>query len=356
MHIGIICKVIDNYGDAGFSLRLARALATQNHKVVLFHDCAATFSHLYPHPQTEGLTLVDATQAGFSAKDYAALNLLLEPFGTSSEQSGHRFDLDLKETFPNTPWLVIDYLSAEDWIEDFHRGDSVCPNSGHKTTYFYPGFTDRTGGLIHCDYPARLKDNRQLNLAEGLRLFVFSYADAPWRKLIEWAKQREHTEPSIAIGVAGKESEKIEFSGVNWLPFCPQDEFDDLLAQYDVLFVRGEDSFVRAQLAGLPFIWQIYATGDNAHEEKLAHFFKRYSARLSADCAAALWNCWASWNNLEGCRDFLETWPGMLVHLNELHMNAIQWREHLLGGPELVKEVLTWRAEQTPTSTEKTDL
>ena len=356
MHIGIVCKVIDNYGDAGFSLRLARALATQGHEVIVFHDSAGTFSRLHPKQPTEGLTLVDAAHSRFSAKEYSALDLLLEPFGTSSEQTGHRFDLALKATFPNTPWLVIDYLSAEDWIEDFHLSNSVCPSSGHKTSYFYPGFTSRTGGVIHCDYPARLKHKRSVNPTEGLRLFVFSYPDAPWPKMIQWAEQRENCGPPVTIGVAGKEPASTEFSNVNWLPFCAQSEFDDLLAQYDVLFVRGEDSFVRAQLAGLPLIWQIYATGDNAHEEKLAHFFKKYSAGLNPDCAAALWNCWASWNKLRGSRDFSETWPPLLAYLNELQMNAIQWRDHLLEGPELVKEVLTWRAEQTPTLTEKTDL
>lgn len=356
MRIGIVCKVIDNYGDAGFSLRLAKALAAQGHETVLFHDDSAIFIALYPNQDAKALTLVDARQANFSANEFKPLDLLVEPFGTSSEQTGHRFDLALKAQHPETPWLVIDYLSAEDWIESFHLGNSICPNSGHKTSYFYPGFTNRTGGLIHCDYPARLKHNRQLNLAEGLRLFVFSYPDAPWRALLGWAEQRESSEPPITIGMAGKQSQIAEPSGVSWLSFCGQTEFDDLLAQYDVLFVRGEDSFVRAQLAGLPLIWQIYATGDNAHKEKLAHFFRRYSAELSSECAAALWNCWASWNNLQESQTFSDAWPALLPHLNELHINAIKWRNHLFQGPELVKEVLTWRAAQTPTLIEKTDI
>lgn len=356
MRIGIVCKVIDNYGDAGFSLRLAVALAAQGHETILFHDDPSVFSALYPNRYNKALTLVDARQADFSARAFKSLDMVLEPFGTSSEQTGHRFDQALKEQHADTPWLVIDYLSAEDWIEEFHLGNSVCPSSGHKTSYFYPGFSSRTGGLIHCDYPGRLRHNRQLNLAAGLRLFVFSYPDAPRQRLIEWAEQHENVGPPVTIAMAGNRSNDIAGSNVNWIPFCSQNEFDDLLAQYDVLFVRGEDSFVRAQLAGLPLIWQIYPTGDDAHEEKLAHFFRRYSAELSPECAAALWHCWASWNSLQGCLDFSDTWPALLPHLNELHTNAIRWRDHLFKGPELVKEVLTWRTEQTPTLIEKTDL
>jgi uncharacterized repeat protein (TIGR03837 family) len=361
MRIGIVCKVIDNYGDAGFSLRLAKALAAQGHEAVLFHDDPAIFSALYSNQYVKDLTLVDGRRVNFSANAYIPLDLLLEPFGSSSEQTEYRFDRALKAKCPDTPWLVIEYLSAEDWIEGFHLGNSVCPSTGHKTSYFYPGFTNQTGGLIHCDYPAHLKHTRKLKLDNGLRLFVFSYPGAPWKKLLEWSKQQDSGEAPITVGIAGKglsnsELGNSEFSGLNWLPFCDQAEFDELLAQYDVLFVRGEDSFVRAQLAGLPLIWQIYATGDNAHEEKLAHFFKRYSAGLSQECATSLWNCWASWNSLRNSQDFSEAWPSMLPHLDELHTNAIRWRDQLFKGPELVKEVLTWRAEQTPTLMEKTDL
>lgn len=356
MHIGIVCKVIDNYGDAGFSLRLAKSLALQGHKVTLFHDHQATFQALYPHATVSGLTLFDATQDVLRADEHASLDLILEPFGSSSEQTEHRFDLLLKQGFPETPWLLIDYLSAEEWVESFHLSNSVDPKSGHLTTFFYPGFTAKTGGLIHCDYPKHLirNSNRQLN--KQIKLFVFSYPNAPLAQLLLASDGLNTAGSDIQVGLAGRTRPEEYSDWVTEIPFCPQNEFDELLVQFDVLFVRGEDSFVRAQLAGKPLIWQIYPTDDLAHTEKLMSFFKRYSAKLSTDCASALWNCWASWNCLEQAGEFPESWKNLQAHWLELNAHALEWRDQLMNGPELVKEVLIWHRAKTPTLIKKTDL
>ena len=54
----------------------------------------------------------------------------------------------------------------------------------------------------------------------------------------------------------------------------PQQQFDELLWQADILMIRGEDSFVRAQYAGKPFMWHIYPQQEQAHLEKLAAFWR----------------------------------------------------------------------------------
>src|SRR5206468_3403885 len=48
-------------------------------------------------------------------------------------------------------------------------------------------------------------------------------------------------------------------------PFVDQDAFDRRLWACDVNFVRGEDSFMRAQWAGQPFVWHIYPQEGDAH-------------------------------------------------------------------------------------------
>lgn len=360
MHIGIVCKVIDNFGDAGFSLRLAKALALQGHSVTLFHDSSCTFDPLYPKQNIQRLKLLDATNGLGQTDKPERFDLLLEPFGSSSEQTANRFDVWLKQTHPNTPWLLIDYLSSEGWVENFHLNSSVDPKSGHATTYFYPGFTAKTGGLIHCDFPVHLRHCQDKSEEDGLKLFVFAYSNAPVLDLLTSCETANQAGSKTQIGLANWKwpmgQSTAKYRCVTTLPFCPQAEFDDLLARYDVLFVRGEDSFVRAQLAGKPLIWQIYATEDNAHASKLASFFDLYSQGLGADCATALWNCWKSWNKLNDCPDFSVSWITLHSHWPELQTHAKVWQKKLFEGPELVKEVLTWRSRQTPTLIEKPDL
>jgi uncharacterized repeat protein (TIGR03837 family) len=66
------------------------------------------------------------------------------------------------------------------------------------------------------------------------------------------------------------------------IPFVSQDEYDWLLAQCDLNIVRGEDSFIRAQLVGKPFVWHIYPQDDQAHQVKLAAFLDLYLASAEA--------------------------------------------------------------------------
>jgi uncharacterized repeat protein (TIGR03837 family) len=60
------------------------------------------------------------------------------------------------------------------------------------------------------------------------------------------------------------------------------------LSQCDFNIVRGEDSFVRAQLAGKPFIWHIYPQEDRAHEVKLAAFLDLYLEHANQDLRLAV--------------------------------------------------------------------
>ncbi|MFP3562266.1 elongation factor P maturation arginine rhamnosyltransferase EarP, partial [Paraburkholderia sp. SIMBA_049] len=61
----------------------------------------------------------------------------------------------------------------------------------------------------------------------------------------------------------------------------PQADFDRLLWVADVNFVRGEDSFVRAQWARKPFVWHIYPQADDAHLPKLDAALAHLSAGLA---------------------------------------------------------------------------
>ena len=69
---------------------------------------------------------------------------------------------------------------------------------------------------------------------------------------------------------------------VRVLPFVAQPDYDKLLWACDFNFVRGEDSFVRAQWAGKPFVWHIYPQDENLHHVKLRAFLQRYAAGIDS--------------------------------------------------------------------------
>ncbi len=72
------------------------------------------------------------------------------------------------------------------------------------------------------------------------------------------------------------------------LSFAEQTAYDALLWASDINFVRGEDSFVRAQWAARPFVWQIYPQSDDVHLPKLDAALAHYARSLPIDAANAL--------------------------------------------------------------------
>jgi uncharacterized repeat protein (TIGR03837 family) len=94
------------------------------------------------------------------------------------------------------------------------------------------------------------------------------------------------------------------------LPFLPQRRYDEILWACDLNFVRGEDSFVRAQWAERPFVWHIYSQDEGAHLQKLDAFLARFCAGLDAGSGSALADFWHAWNREQGVAEveILPSW------------------------------------------------
>jgi uncharacterized repeat protein (TIGR03837 family) len=144
-------------------------------------------------------------------------------------------------------------------------------------------------------------------------------------QLVHWC--RAHPEPSLrCIAV----------------PFLPQDQYDLLLWACDVNFVRGEDSFVRAQWAARPFVWHIYPQDDGAHWVKLSAFLARYTAGLDRAHAVAVTSLWEAWNRREATPSqeaampgFPEAWAGFAARLPALRVHARAWTDALAHRRDL---------------------
>ncbi len=338
----ILCKQIDNYGDVGFCLRLSRALC-KHHQIILLHHCPEAltqlgFDELFATVQQHTIRAIDCTHGVPLSVFTHHVKAIVEPFGTSSLHAPPFFDVEVKKNCPKTPWLVLDYLSAEPWVETMHGHTLTEPSTGHKATLFCPGFSHNTAGIIHQDA------NETLPVCSkpfARKAYLFAYANAPINELSKALKQLECTCHVAATAANIPADCTIQ-------PWVNLTEFDGLLDKFDLLFVRGEDSFVRAQLAGKPFVWNIYPTQDNAHWEKLHAFFKLYAEGLSPNAAKAIWSVWCFWNRMPIDSDNAELCVlNVAAHWHEWVEHAQLWRKHLMQLPDLGDETLKWIAQQS---------
>jgi uncharacterized repeat protein (TIGR03837 family) len=114
------------------------------------------------------------------------------------------------------------------------------------------------------------------------------------------------------------------------LPFRPQPEYDELLWLADCNFVRGEDSFVRAQWAEHPFVWNIYPQTGGAHWAKLHAFVNRYGEGLDPDSVTAVREFWRLWNRGETSATVLGTaWRRFWLLRDDLQAHDAGWAARL---------------------------
>ena len=188
---------------------------------------------------------------------------------------------------PQKPILInLEYLSAEAWVADFHSKPSP-QGHGLQKYFFFPGFQDNTGGLLldpipspQSQVPTSLVPIWKQCRADSVKISVFSYPGAPIKL---WLDSFNQLNAPCDVLLAFGNAELLQLQQQSWtnlnlisMPFIPQDDYDWLLSQCELNIVRGEDSFIRAQLAGKPFIWNIYPQDDGAHEVKLNAFLNLY--------------------------------------------------------------------------------
>ncbi len=336
----IFCRVIDNFGDAGVCWRLAKQLWTEHQwQVTLFIDELSLLHKLIDANETSGVALApwkDAT-------DTRQLpDVVIEAF--ACEPPAH-FVTAMANALRPPVWINLEYLTAEPWIEAAHRLVSPHPATGLKKHFFFPGFTAKTGGLLReSDYEVRRLAASQHPLLWRLNLNVepsetlisyFAYANAPRHRLIDELSMLDRPVRLIEPGGQGTRL-RVDKLTIEPIPFLSQTQYDELLLACDINFVRGEDSFVRAQWAAKPFIWNIYAQEGGTHLKKLEAFLERYlDPQVGAGETAILRNLWRAWNNDSplGMKDFIDSLP-------DQHRRARHWQKHLLGHTDLAKQLV----------------
>lgn len=178
-------------------------------------------------------------------------------------------------------------------------------------------------------------------MAGELRVSLFGYENEAMEALLSEWEQGPHLVtcllpegralPQVAafFGFASGKVGDVWQRGnlrVHVLPFVEQEQYDLLLWACDINFVRGEDSCVRAQWAGRPFIWHIYPQHDGVHLEKLEALRRRYTAGLPADAARAVQQMWQAWN---GGQNVAEAWQCFVAQREGLTRHGKDWAQRL---------------------------
>jgi uncharacterized repeat protein (TIGR03837 family) len=297
----IFCKVIDNLGDAGVCWRVAAELGARGEQVRLWMDDVSMLPWMAP----SGAAGVEVVPWAEPAADLAPGDVAVEAFGCDPPPA---FVARMAAMQPPPAWINLEYLSAERYVERSHGLPSPVlqgAGAGLVKRFFSPGFTERTGGLPReQDLLARRATfDRARWLAQwgvdaqaSRAVSLFCYEPPALPQLLEQLSAGpQPTELLVTGGRAAAAVRRHEHRAhgalrLRYLPLVSQREYDHLLWSCDFNFVRGEDSLVRALLAGVPFAWHIYPQHDDAHHAKLDAFLDWLQAPPDLRAFFLAWN------------------------------------------------------------------
>ena len=347
----LFCRVVDNFGDIGVCWRLSCDLASRGEEVRLWVDDPSALAWMAPvvHPGVKVLRWTD------EASGVDVGGVVIEAFGCDPPPA---FVERMARAATPPIWINLEYLSAESYVERSHGLPSPQqsgPAKGLTKWFFYPGFAPATGGLIRepdllrqqerFDAAAWL-DRHQISARAGERLVsLFCYDNPALPALLETLSDQ----PTLLLAAAGAASTQVARElgptlarralRAVLLPWLTQAEYDHLLWACGLNFVRGEDSFVRAQWAAQPFVWQIYPQHDAAHAAKLQAFADRFLATADMAQAVAVRALWSRWNGLaDGDLTLPPLAPWRAV--------CASWRDGLLAQDDLGTQLLRFVAER----------
>lgn len=379
----IFCRVIDNFGDIGVCWRLANILQKDYQQTVrLWMDEPQALAALEPSlnlnlkqqtlRQIEVCVWLDDFPTTWPLCPYADLpNIVIEAFGC--ELPSHY--IQAMRDAPKQPiWINLEYFSAEPWVQGFHGLPSKQAN-GLDKTFFFPSVLPDTGGLMREADLIQRRDAfndpttshhhtginawcKQWGLTEPLKnsfkISLFAYENKALDNLLNILSNNTNAEQPIEVYLpqgrlltsaqayfdrplhAGDKLTQGNMT-LHILPFLPQNEYDKLLWLCDLNFVRGEESFVRAQWAAKPFIWHIYPTDDDAHWDKLNAFLAAYTENLAPVAKTALMAFMHGWNQQTLDQ---QHWQNLITHWDALQLHAHQWVNQLENLGELTSNLV----------------
>lgn len=306
--LDIFCEIIDNYGDIGVVYRIAKELdkVFPNSKIRVFLNRIEEFKKInfqvkdIPYQIINGIEYITFDYVQKKAKELSTSQVIIEAFGCKIPEEY------MEIAYENSELLInLEYLSAEDWIEDFHLQSSPLGKGKLKKVFFMPGFTEKSGGIIidsnYLEKIEKIRKNKAFytkkylgnieNKDKKIVGTLFSY-EKNFATLFEELRSLDKEVVILAMGEKTQKSLKNFFKEnliedfrnslkydkieIKFMEFLNQEEYEELINIVDFNFVRGEDSFIRAILTGKPYVWHIYCQEDYIHMKKINAFLNKY--------------------------------------------------------------------------------
>lgn len=359
----VFCRVVDNHGDVGVCWRLATDLAERGIAVRLWIDDAHALTWMAPGvwPGVEVWAWPVADEA-FAIADVEPATVVIEAFGCGLPDPCLRHIALAHQRSAAPAWINLEYLSAEPYVERNHGLPSLQGSGLARALtswYFYPGFTEGTGGLLReADLlqrqaafdPEAWLAQHHITPRPGERLVsLFCYANPNVPELLQALSPR----PTLLLTTPGHATDQVaqalaQSGGhpnlrVQALPWLTQIDYDHLLWSCDLNLVRGEDSLVRAIWAGRPFLWQIYPQHGGVHSAKLAAFLARALQAADPAMAETIRRAAFRWNSLSAPND-PDAWR--VLHspssMSAWARACTDWRTELLVQPDLVTQLMAF--------------
>lgn len=327
MLIDILCKVIDNYGDIGVVYRLIKAIqANSGLELRLIIDGLKTFTLLEPginpekqYQKFDSLAVYSWEQSdkpdSFSAfADFVKRppSIVLECFACGRPDWFE--EILFEDQLYNSRNKVkirhiinIEYLTSEKYAEEYHLMPSITRSGYVKKHFFMPGFTKKTGGLIidqlysnnNKKVSKKAKVLSRTKLLQQMSEFIVDnnfknkiemFSKSFWILLFSY--EMDYSDIMLALAEFSNSRRLLVFVAYGksrdcfydawlksdksietvFLPFIPQNIWDNILYESDFSLVRGEDSWSRAALSGKPFLWQAYKQKEDYQLVKIEAF------------------------------------------------------------------------------------
>ena len=364
----IFCRVIDNFGDIGVTWRLAQQLSQEHpfdvrlwvDDLTAFHAICSTVVTTAERQVVAGVEIC-LWPADDAAIQGDCADVVIEAFACHLPENY----IALMRSKQQVLWLNLEYLTAESWAAECHALPSL-QGEGLQKYFFFPGFTEQTGGLLReadllgrrdtfldtnnsrDDYLASLAVQPQ---ADERLISLFAYANQALPSWLDALSQDSRNnrllvlqgplQGSVASWFAVKELKigQVYQCGsltVQALPYIEQKNFDQLLWCCDLNCVRGEDSFVRAQWAAKVMLWHIYPQQEDAHLDKLEAFLSIYNNDLEEQPRMALNSLHHAWNQ-QG--DMSVAWQQFVTYENALQYHARRWSAQQIKNPDLATKL-----------------